>query len=264
VAGVEEYRDPQLWISNWRLDILFLIAICALGGWAAATLWRSLTPRLKVTFSGIAICAVLGVAASYLFGDILRFLIVSELQPARWLLYMVLFCCIAFGAAGAQALHARNTRLAAVCFSLLAGLVVSAAILREPPHRIDAATKNLAEWAKNDTWAGSVFAFPDVGRALTPGDFRALSLRGIWVDWQSGEMVNKSESLAREWWERWHQTMQGPYSAARLQRFSDLPVDYVVLHRRHQLSVIHPVYSNRDFVVYDNQDLRSALARNAP
>ena len=70
--------------------------------------------------------------------------------------------------------------------------------------------------------------------------------------------MNYFESLADEWYSRFEQTMDGKFTAARLQDMLSLPVDYYVLERQHQIVEIKPVFENSKFVVYDAQDLRNS------
>ncbi|MGI9069749.1 MAG: hypothetical protein ACR2JB_00085 [Bryobacteraceae bacterium] len=116
----------------------------------------------------------------------------------------------------------------------------------------------VADWAENNTWGGSMFLFPDAGHDLYPGIFRAESRRPVWVDWESGSLANYFESFAHDWQERWRQTMQGQFSPARMQGILSLPVDYYVLKRANHLAEVKPVFENREFVVYDSEDLRKS------
>jgi hypothetical protein len=116
----------------------------------------------------------------------------------------------------------------------------------------------VANWADEDTWGSSMFLFPDAGRELYPGIFRAESRRALWVDWKSGSLVPYFESFAIEWWRRWQDTMQDGFSPQRLQNMLSLPIDYYALKRKNQLKDIRPVFQNREFVVYDSSDLRNA------
>lgn len=118
----------------------------------------------------------------------------------------------------------------------------------------------LADWAEMGTWGSSMFLFPDAARERYPGVFRAASRRAVWVDWTSGALVDEFESVAGEWWERWQSTMEGTFSAQRLQNMLSLPIDYYVLKKANQLSEVRPVFHNREFVVYDAADLRRAIA----
>lgn len=114
----------------------------------------------------------------------------------------------------------------------------------------------VVDWAETSTWGSSMFLFPDAGRDLYPGIFRAESQRAVWVDWKSGSLGNYFEFFAKEWWERWQNTMEGSFSAQRLQGMLSLPADYYVLKRANSLADVKPVFGNREFVVYDSGDLR--------
>lgn len=129
-------------------------------------------------------------------------------------------------------------------------------------RKIDkAAIRELADWAETNTWGSSVFLFADAGRELYPGIFRAQSRRALWVDWESGDLVDYFESAGLEWWNRWQHTMQAPYSPEGLQSTFSLPIDYYVLKRSDQLPGIKPIHVNREFLVYDSRDLRNAPLR---
>ena len=116
----------------------------------------------------------------------------------------------------------------------------------------------LADWAAQNTWGSSMFLFPDAEHGLEPGIFRALSQRALYVDWKSGGQVNYFESFGEEWYTRFKQTMMGDFTALRLEKMLDLPVDYYVLKHEHKLKGIKPVFENDEFVVYDAQDLRNS------
>ncbi len=118
----------------------------------------------------------------------------------------------------------------------------------------------LALWAKQNTWGSSMFLFPDAGHQPFPGIFRALSERALYVDWKSGGQVNYFESFGEEWYPRFVQTMEGSFSAGRLEDMLALPIDYYVLQREHALAGTRPVFANNEYVVYDAQDLRNASA----
>lgn len=118
--------------------------------------------------------------------------------------------------------------------------------------------KQLADWARENTWGSSMFLFPDAGRSPNPGIFRALSARALYVDWKSGSQMNYFESFGDEWHSRFEHTMSGPFTARRLENMLSLPIDYYVLKRDHKLEGIRPVFENSEFFVYDAQDLRNA------
>ncbi len=116
----------------------------------------------------------------------------------------------------------------------------------------------LSHWAETATWGSSMFLFPDAGRQMYPGIFRAEARRAVWADWESGELVSYFESAASVWWSRWQQTMQGDFSPHGLESMLPLPIDYYVLERPNRLAGIRPAFVNSEFVVYDAQDLRNA------
>jgi hypothetical protein len=118
--------------------------------------------------------------------------------------------------------------------------------------------RELADWAERDTWGSSMFLFPDAAKNTAPGAFRAESRRAVWADWTSGVAVDYSELNGLEWWSRWESTMDGAFSAERLQSYLALPIDYYVLKRRNRLNHVRAVFTNDEFLVYDAQDLRNA------
>jgi hypothetical protein len=146
-------------------------------------------------------------------------------------------------------------------------LVVSYDGRGNPQHRQSQRPVNeLAAWADENTWAGSVFAFPDAFANLQPGVFRANSERAIWVDWESGAQCVSSDAFAEEWWSRWQHMMKPEFSAEQLQGSLALPVDYYVLKRKNALATIKngrvadvpAVFTNGEYVVYEANQLRNA------
>jgi hypothetical protein len=152
-----------------------------------------------------------------------------------------------------------SARLVTLAGPLLAFLALAQVPdLRPPPISFRESIANMAEWADGGTWGSSVFLFADAGRAAYPGVFRAQSRHALWADWKSAQAVAYSETAAARWQERWEGTMANRFSAERLESFLPLPIDYYVLRRRNQLMGAQSVFANRDFVVYDAQDLRNA------
>jgi hypothetical protein len=130
--------------------------------------------------------------------------------------------------------------------------------LRPAPIAFRESINKMAKWADGGTWGSSVFLFADAGRALYPGVFRAQSRHAVWADWESAQGVAFSETAAARWQERWDRTLANGFSPDRLERFLPLPIDYYVLSKQNQLAAAPYVFVNRDFVVYDAQDLRNA------
>jgi len=108
----------------------------------------------------------------------------------------------------------------------------------------------LAAWAREHTAASTIFLFPDAGRELFPGIFRAKALRAVYVDWKGGGQVNFLRGFAREWERRWQQTMEGGFRASRLPVYEATGADYLVLRRPRRLPGRTPVFENARYVVY--------------
>ena len=126
------------------------------------------------------------------------------------------------------------------------------------PHIDNRSITEVADWARQGTWGSSMFLFPDAGRALYPGVFRAESRRALWVDWKSGCQSDFFESVGVEWLDRWQQAMSGAFTVARLESLLPLPIDYYVVKREHRLAAVKPAFENAEFLAYDAQDLRNA------
>lgn len=142
---------------------------------------------------------------------------------------------------------------------LAAIAAISLATRSETPTRTNRqAILEVADWGERETWGSSLFLFPDAGREIYPGIFRAASRRSLWIDWYSGRLIPYFESFAAEWWQRWHDDMLDGFTPQRLESMLPLPVDYYVLKRSHELENVRPVFRNREFVVYDATDLRNA------
>ncbi len=108
----------------------------------------------------------------------------------------------------------------------------------------------LARWARTSTPEDAVFLFPDAGRQLYPGIFRARALRAVYTDWKTGGQVNFFRGLGYEWWRRWQLTMAKPFQPEDAARFAALGIDYIVLEPKNRLADERPVYANSDFLVY--------------
>jgi hypothetical protein len=107
----------------------------------------------------------------------------------------------------------------------------------------------LSAWARTSTPRDSVFLFPDAGRGLQPGIFRAEALRAVYVDWKSGGQVNYLSDFAREWWFRWQQTLARPFRPEDLPRYSGLGIQYVVIQPKNRLAAA-PAFANSAYLVY--------------
>ncbi len=107
----------------------------------------------------------------------------------------------------------------------------------------------LSAWAREATPANAVFLFPDAGKELYPGVFRAKAVRTVYACWKSGGQVNFMRGLAEEWWQRWQQAMakKVDYNVVDYPTFG---VDYIILKRTDHLRDRAPVYENSRYVAY--------------
>ncbi|HEY3456270.1 MAG TPA: DUF6798 domain-containing protein [Bryobacteraceae bacterium] len=128
-------------------------------------------------------------------------------------------------------------------FAFFAALVALRTTTHVPFTESRSTVIELAQWAEQNTWGASLFLFPDAGRDLYPGVFRARSRRAIWVDWKTGMLATSSQALAVEWLQRWQ---NGPSE----------PIDYYVYKKEHRPPGIRVTFQNSEFCVYDAHDLR--------
>ncbi len=105
-------------------------------------------------------------------------------------------------------------------------------------------------WARQSTPIDTVFFFPDAGRSLEPGVFRARALRAVYVDWKAGGQVNFLKGFAREWWSRWQKSGAAKYEGADMERYRELGIDWIVLQARHRLPGRAPGFANGRYVAY--------------
>jgi hypothetical protein len=254
IAMIRRFRSPELWIRSWHWPALAASLLVA--GFCAGSvlrLWRRLDEPARWMFVGLPLGGFLSLPLSFLLLDWMRSEAIPLLQPAVLLLLPLAFCAIGCAIAGLHALNERRWREMALLLAVVALLP-----LISPARQKGRDMDSVSTWALANTWGGSMFLFPDAGRASDPAVFRAKSKRAVWVDWDTGKLANASESFADEWFRRWQDTMAGEYSTGRLARLLSLPIDYYVLQRDHVLTGVGPVFTDGQFVVYDANDLRKA------
>jgi hypothetical protein len=261
VAAILKSRTPGGWVPLWAgHEIWLYLAILICGLWAVARIWPSLNRQARWLFLAPSLLGILSVPVSAFLLAQFGWWFFPQLQPARALLFTVEFSLIASAIAGVQALRVRNRVESLAWFLFVFAMIIATPLAAPRAPRISdrEAVTDLARWAEASTWGSSMFLFPDAGRDLYPGVFRAESRRALWVDWESGAQSCYSGSLAGTWNERWHREMEGPFSARRLQASLPLPIDYYVLKASNRLTGVRPVYANSAFVVYDSRDLLNA------
>lgn len=167
----------------------------------------------------------------------------------------------AFGATGAAISRWKAQPalpiFALACFFLIPTLggVRNYPVVRTPD--LDA----LAAFARTETPKDAIFLFPEAGKALHPGMFRAEARRCVYVDWKTGGQVNYFRSLGIEWWKRWQETMQSGAADSGADRYRALGIDYIVLGPGKELAGSRLVYRNSQFAVYATLRNASTSAR---
>ncbi|MFB3776232.1 MAG: DUF6798 domain-containing protein [Bryobacteraceae bacterium] len=187
-------------------------------------------------------------------GDAVQDLLLPDLgNPAivRRVVLVMLLAALAVAGAWADAAR-RQGAVAAWAVLLLTPFFLYPTVGRvENYPKLDrTAVDDLAGWARSSTQTDAVFLFPDAGRALYPGEFRALALRALYVDWKGGGQANYSEEVAKEWRERWRAVMQPPFRRGDLRHYMLPGVDYLVLAASNRPDGETPLYENTSFLVY--------------
>lgn len=251
--GLEEFHSRFASQLQPTQALMFTVVFCAFACGVAGARAAVLRNKWEATLWLIVMIAV---AVNSRILDLLHVNSATNL--------LELAACIALGSTVAFTMTGAGKtqwRYAGLLAPVLAAFVVPRlAGSRPADHAPMQPVLELAAWAETSTWGSSMFLFPDAGRQLYTGTFRAASRRAVWVDWSSGALVDRSAFVAVEWWDRWEHTMQGNFSPERLQDMLSLPIDYYVLKRPDQLKAVRPVFRNSEFVVYDAADLRQAVA----
>jgi hypothetical protein len=114
----------------------------------------------------------------------------------------------------------------------------------------DAPLAELCAWGRSSTPQSAVFLFPDAGRELYPGVFRAEALRSVYVDWKAGGQVNYFRDFGEHWWSRWQDVMVKPFQPADCSRYAGLGIDWIVVKPEHKMAGVTPVFENPRYVAY--------------
>lgn len=244
-AELQQLRASYNWISLWfgRYGWFYFAA------WAVALVgfWRvrdALPQSLKILFLGMPAIGILTMPTSYLLLEKLGWALMPQLQPMRALLFtvsiaLILACVAAFRT---RSWLERIVWLALVAYTpfLHGG--------QAPPQVETPELAQLSEWARESTPVDAVFLFPEEGKALPPGVFRARSRRTVYVDWKAGGQVNYFPRYSEVWWHRWKDALGSPFSAERVPHLAGLGIDYIVLSKARL--PFEPAWSNRQYTVY--------------
>ncbi len=270
LAGIEIFRLPSTWLLHWpRGTVSLYLGLFVIGMAAVTRLWPVLSRHSRWIFLAAPLLCLLTIPFSAVFVDRTHWLTALRIDFLRLLIFLVAFSWLAAVIAGLRAVTAR--RFAECSLWLAACLLFASLRFLGPAPRpsADPALIQLASWAKENTWGDSLFLFPDAARDSFPSTFRALSIRGLWVDWDSGAHINSNSALAYEWWQRWDRTGRDHLDERALEELLRLPIDYLVLNRTHKLEsrsfgvrhAIIPAFRNTEFEAYDAETLRFAPGR---
>ncbi len=244
-AAIQQARAAYNWVSLWwSQHATYYTASIAIVFAADVQLRNRLPARLRLMLLVMAVLGVATMPVSYLLLEQARWALLPQLQPMRALLFTVQ-AAVVLAAIAAFTVRPWWARLLWLAIAVSYTFVGNG----HSPRRLESpAIRQLAEWARSSTRSDAVFLFVGEGRGLTPGIFRARSLRSVYTDWKAGGQVNYFPAYAAEWWKRWNTVGVPPYSAGREPQYRDLGIDYLVSRR--PLPDRTPVWRNDEFAVY--------------
>lgn len=227
---------PQ--IQPARAVVYVVVALILAGGAAAM---HAATKRKWMEAAGW-LALIIAIPAE---NQILNLILRAFEAPTAMRLIMVLVLAATLTACAAVS----RARPALIVVSLLPILLIPGwGGVRNYPELDTPALTDLSVWALHRTQRDDIFLFPDVGRSLQPGIFRANSLRAVYVDRKAGGQVNFLPEFGREWWRRWQLTMEGTILESAAYR--QLGVTYVVFTKGQSFESRQPVYQNAQYRVY--------------
>jgi hypothetical protein len=286
---LQRLRTAYVWISLWPPSCVWQELFLAALALAAFLRVRAKAGAEALCFlAALPLFGLLSMPASWLLLERMKWALVPQVQPLRFLLFLAIALQLMAAAAALRA----PTRLEAFAWFAAVFLVPIQPVFLDPwPLRATAVALALAAacaafrgfalpialsaffllplaggvvnypqlhtpelaglsgWARASTPRDAVFLFADAGRGLDPGIFRAEAERAIYVDWKSGGQVNYLRDFAEQWWFRWQQTLARGFRPEDLPRYSGLGIRYVVLRPNHRLPAA-PVFGNSGFLVY--------------
>jgi hypothetical protein len=255
-AELQRMRASYNWVSTWFTRYAWFYAVAWVVALVADYRVRNVLPlELRIPLLVMPAVGILTMPASYLLLEKLHWAFIPQFQPMRALLYTVLFAIILAALAGAKATRwpERLLWFALVLWFPFAHTTftwdkVRTGTLNYPKVETPDLTQ-LSTWARTTTGKNVVFLFPDEGKALPPGIFRARSLRAVYVDWKAGGQVNYFPQYALEWWKRWNEAMVPAFTPERVPTLADLGIDYLVLSKS-SIPNAPMVWQNASYRVY--------------
>jgi hypothetical protein len=238
------------------LPIIGLISVAAsyvlldVWKWALIPQWQPARAVLFVTLSAVILCAVAGAEAAVRRRPLESFLwfllpVLIPIHRTVWWPYPAAHIVLILGLAALAALSLAAGRAAplgiAATFLAAVGLAPTYGGVENYARIHSPALDQLSDWARTKTPKNAVFLFPDPGKDLRPGIFRAQALRAVYVDWKAGGQVNYFDDLGIEWWNRWQRVASG----------KEIPpdVDYVVFKTGQAPQNVPPAFRNDAYTV---------------
>jgi hypothetical protein len=247
-------RGSYVWVSLWPARLWAQYALLwILAALAARRVARG-SGRIQVSvLLFLPTIGVLSLPISWLLLEGAKWSFIPQFQPARYVLFVSLFAQLLALLAGFAAARLR-IYWEAWAWILLALTLTAHPDLFSRSWKPPLAAGNvqspgldeLCRWAES-TPRDSMFLFPESGRSLVPGVFRAQAQRALYVDWKAGGQANFFEGLALEWWQRWQGAMNARTDASQLRAAG---IDYVVVLPKRPMSGLTPVFQNGSFLAY--------------
>jgi hypothetical protein len=246
-AALQQMRASYNWVSLWWARHWPYYLAAALIAYAALTRLRDALPAsVRGILLGTAAQGLATMPVSWLLLEQMRWALLPQLQPMRALLFTVLAAVV-----GASILAVRAANWPSRILWVLVPIGFTFAYNgHRPPKMETAELRELSDWARRSTGKERVFLFPEEGRGLAPGIFRARSLRSVYTDWKAGGQVNYFPIYAREWQRRWNATLAQPYAPERLPAYARLGIHYLVMSRT-PIKGRQPVFENSRYRVYE-------------
>jgi hypothetical protein len=221
--------------------------------WALMPQFQPMRALLFVTlfamFSGAAAGCVAATRGRY--AEALAWFAAAYLVPVNTVLTRVptwrgAAAVLLLAAAGCAAMRLGRAAIAAVALAAFLLIPGFAHVLNYPSLHTPE-IEQLAAWARLSTPLDAVFLFPDAGKDLAPGIFRAEALRAVYVDWKGGGQVNYLPQLGEQWWQRWQSAMTRPLGAEEYRRMG---ISYLVVKPGREVAGATPVFENGRYVVW--------------
>ena len=139
------------------------------------------------------------------------------------------------------------TWVASLCLALIFGEALNARAFKPAGS---APLDDLSSWAKQKTPIEANFFFPDLGRRIEPGIFRAKATRSVYVCWKQGGQVNYFPKYAEIWWERWSQLLAPGHPALDYNNLRQRGITHLVFTKDVPQEDLPAVYASPSFRVY--------------